>query len=140
MIKSKNTFNSNSAPLITKKRIKIGAVQRSALAISSSEKSQILQNIVPNIIHVNSDENAICNPPISNFNVDNATAIITNVTVTAIRFEREWNNFSQSVNSKPKIAPNPNDRMISKIQEQIDDARQERENQKAKDNLTDMYS
>jgi hypothetical protein len=30
--------------------------------------------------------------------------------------------------------------MVSKIQEQIDDARQERELQKAKDNLTDIYS
>ena len=52
-------------------------------------------------------------PNTSNFILDNATANIVNVTVTAIRFEREWNAFSHKLNKNPKVAPNTKDKTIS---------------------------
>ena len=54
-----NTDKSNSAPLVTKKIMKRGAVQRSTLSISSSEKSQTLQKIVPSIMQVSKGEKPI---------------------------------------------------------------------------------
>ena len=40
-----------------------------------------------------------------NLRLEIATVIITNVTETAIRFEREWKNFSQNVKIPPITAP-----------------------------------
>ena len=91
---SAKTVSSSSAPLITKKRIKMGVVQRSARSISSSETLEMLQNTVPSIIHASKDENEICTGPMLNLIIENATVRNMKVTDTARRFEREWKNCS----------------------------------------------
>ena len=119
---SVNTDKSSSAPLITKKRISMGAVQRSALSISSSEKSQILQNTVPSIIQARSEENPICIPKISNLISESPTVSITNVTDIAILFDREWKNFSQCVKRIPITNPRTKERTTSRSGSRIIDA------------------
>ena len=88
-------------------------VHLSARSINSSETSQILQNTVPSIIQASKEEKPICIPPTSNFKLEIATVSITKVTETAIRFEREWKNFSQKVNKSPITKPRPRDKTIS---------------------------
>ena len=110
---SLKTYKFNSAPLNTKNKIKIGTIHLSALSINSNEKSQMLQNTVPNIIHDRSEENATCIPKISKFMQEIPTVINTNVTDTAILFEREWKYFSTKENNNPIINPNDNDKIIS---------------------------
>ena len=105
MLKCVKTVSSSSAPLITKKSTKSGAVQRSTLSISSTEKSHILQNTVPSIIHTSNEENPICSAPISIFIIESATVSSTKVTDTASRFEREWKNLSHKWNKSPIAAP-----------------------------------
>ena len=98
IIRSVNTESSNSAPLITKNSTNRGAVQRSTLSIKFSEKSQILQKIVPSIIQTSREENPICTPPIVNFSIESPIVKSTNPTDTARRLEREWKNFSHRLN------------------------------------------
>ena len=58
-------------------------------------------------------ENAICIPKTSKFKQEIPTVINTNVTDTAILFEREWKYFSTKENNNPIINPNDNDKIIS---------------------------
>ena len=83
----------------------MGAVHLSALSISSSEKSQILQNTVPSIIQVSRDENPMYTPPMVVCREDSATASITKVTDTAIRLDLEWKKRSTNVNTTPRTKP-----------------------------------
>ena len=53
---SANTESSSSAPLITKNRMRMGVTHLSALSISSSDTSHILQNTVPSIIQASKEE------------------------------------------------------------------------------------
>ena len=57
---SANTSNSNSAPLITKNNARSGELHLSEAFIRSSDNGQMLQKIVPNIIHTNNDEKPTC--------------------------------------------------------------------------------
>ena len=56
--KSPKTESSSSAPLITKKKMKRGAVHLSARSIRSKESLSVLQKTVPSIMQTRSDEKA----------------------------------------------------------------------------------
>ena len=61
------------------------------------------------------EENPICMDPTWKLIEDIATVNITNVTETAIRFEREWKYLSHRVNNSPMIRPRPKDNTTSRI-------------------------
>ena len=77
---SEKTLNSSPEPLITKNSTITGPVQRSMRSISSSEKSQRLQNTVPIIMQTRSDEKPTVTGPILNSSMERATARKTYVT------------------------------------------------------------
>ena len=112
---SANTLNSSSAPLITKKRAKSGEVHLSERTIKSSDSGQILQKIVPSIIHTSNDEKLICTGPIWKSIIDSATVRNTNVIVILSLFVFELNIFSNCVKIHPMIAPRAREAMISSI-------------------------
>ena len=91
-VTSLNTERSSSAPLMTKNSTNRGAVQRSVLAISSSELGQMLQKIVPSIMHTSRDEKPSSNSLPGNLksSIDSDTAMITKVIATHRRLLREW--------------------------------------------------
>ena len=66
-------------------------------SISSSEKSQRLQNTVPVAMQTSSEEKPTVTGPSLNSSIESATARKTKVTEMLIRLLREWKNCSQKL-------------------------------------------
>ena len=80
----------SSAPDMTKKRILRGEDQRSALSMSSSEASQMLQKTAPSIMQVKRSENDMVTGPSLKLVEAMPTVKRTKATATESLFEREW--------------------------------------------------
>ena len=110
---SVKTPSSSSAPLITKNKAKRGDVHLSEASIRSWDSEHMLQNTVPSIIHVSSDENAICTGPIWKSIIESDAVRNTTAIVRLSLFVFELNNLSSSVSTQPIIAPNVSEHTIS---------------------------
>ena len=112
-----NTLRSSSAPLSTKNTTKSGAVHLSTRSMISAEKSQILQNTVPSIMHTSRLEkpSSISVPGISILTMASATVNNTKVMEIPIRLVLEWNHFSNSAKMNPMTNPSRSDPATSSI-------------------------
>ena len=106
-------FKFSSAPLNTKNSTNSGAVQPSTRLISSSEKSQMLQKMVPVIMHTSSRLKPKWMPPSSNSTMDSPTVSSTKPMEMDRRLLREWKNFSTQNSTPPATAPRARDSTIS---------------------------
>ena len=100
---------------MTKNSTLTGVVQPSIRPISSSEVEQMLQKMVPVIMHTRSSENPQWMPPTSNSIMLRPTVSRTKATEMLIRLDREWKNCSTQFSSQPMAAPSPSDRTTSII-------------------------
>ena len=81
--------------------------------MSSSEKSQMLQNTVPSIMQDKRLEKEISARPTGIVIIENPTVRRTNATEMDNRFDLEWKNFSLHVKRNPMTAPSRSEQTIS---------------------------
>ena len=79
----------------------------------SPDSGQRLQNSVPSIMHVRSDEKPIVTGPILNSAMASAEVRKTNAMVMFRRFVLELNSFSSCVSTQPPSAPSASEQTIS---------------------------
>ena len=110
-----STLRSSSAPESTKNSTFSGIVQFSTRSMSSSDVGQMLQKMVPVIMHTSSREKPQCTGPTLKVIIDRPTVSITNAMEIVIRLLREWKKRSTQLSSQPIAAPSTRDSTISTI-------------------------
>ena len=98
---------------MTKNAANSGLVHRSAFSMISPDSGQRLQNSVPSIMHVRSDEKPIVTGPILNSAMASAETRNTSAMVIFRRFVLELNSVSSFVSTQPPNAPSTREQTIS---------------------------